>query len=321
LADIAAADGSAPAAWPHGGGGSRLRDFCGLLTYATVAFTRALLDDHPAAIWIAGLLLVVNVWRGWYHFKQVQLQIPMTAAMMLATAAMIRARWMLASAWLTGALIVKPLALVMMLLAGALVPRMRLLLIAGIVLAVALPFALLHWDYLIGQYQALGLKIWRVATAPPGEWIYQADFTTLLRAFGIVLPGSVSLAIRLLAALGTLRLAWRVQGTRDRKAFALALLILSGLYITLFEPRNENVSYLVATSGISALAFLILLRDVADLRGPGVPGPRLRGERASRRGDQAHAHARYLRLGSRPDGAAAPLVHARRRRGVVNKHR
>jgi hypothetical protein len=43
-----------------------------------------------------------------------------------------------------------------------------------------------------------------------------------------VLPGSVSLAIR--------------------------LLILSGLYITLFGPRNENVSYLVATSGISALA-------------------------------------------------------------------
>jgi hypothetical protein len=110
-----------------------------------------------------------------------------------------------------------------------------------------------------------------------------------------VLPGSVSLAIR--------------------------LLILSGLYITLFGPRNENVSYLVATSGISALAFLILLRDVADLRGPSVPGPRLRGERASRRGDQARAHARYLRLGRRPDGAAAPLVHARRRRGVVNKHR
>ena len=66
---------------------------------------------------------------------------------------------------------------------------------------------------------------------------------------------------------------------------------------------------------------LILLRDVADLRGHSVPGPRLRGERASRRGDQARAHARYLRLSRRPDGAAAPLVHARRRRGVVNKHR
>ena len=241
--------------------------FAALLTWGAVAFTRALFDDRPGAFWIAGLLLAVNVWAGWYHFKHVQLQIPMVAGMMLATAAIMRGRDQLASLWLSIALIIKPLALVMILLAAALVPRMRLLLIAGIVVAAVLPFAFLHWDYLIGQYQALGMKLWVVATAPPGEWIYQADFTTLLRGLGIALPGKVTFAIRLAVAVGTLWLAWRVRETGDRKAFALALLMLSGLYITLFGPRNENVSYLAVTPAISAVAFLMVLRNGADPRG------------------------------------------------------
>lgn len=241
--------------------------FAGLLTGAAIVFMRALFDDRPGAIWLAGLWLAANAWPGWYHFKQVQLQIPMVAAMILASAAMMRERLRPAALWLSVALIVKPLALVMILLAGALVPRMRLSLIGGIVVAAALPFVFLHWGYLIGQYQALGLKLWAVATAPPGEWIYQADFTTLLRSLHIVLPGKASFAIRLIVALGTLWLAWRVRQTEDRKAFALALLTLSGLYIVLFGPRNETVSYLAATPAISALAFLILRRDGADLRG------------------------------------------------------
>jgi hypothetical protein len=241
--------------------------FAALLTWAAVALVRALLDDRPGAIWIAGLLLAVNALPGWYHFKHVQLQIPMVAAMMLAAAALMRERYSLSAFWLTIALILKPISLVMLSLTAATVPRMRVQLIAGMLIAAALPFAFLHWHYLIGQYQELGMKLWTVTTAPPGEWIYQADFTTLLRAAGIVLPGKVTFVIRLAVALGTLWLAWRVRETGDRKAFALALLTLSGLFITLFGPRNENVSYLAVTPAISAVAFLMILRNAADLRG------------------------------------------------------
>lgn len=241
--------------------------FAALLTWGAIALIRALLDDRPDAIWIAGLLLAVNVWPGWYHFKHVQLQIPMIAAMMLATAALMRERYNLSALWLTIALILKPISLVMLLLTAATVPRMRVQLIVGILIAAALPFAFLHWHYLIEQYQDLGTKLWTVTTAPPGEWIYQADFTTLLRAVGVVLPGKVSFAIRLLVALGTLLLACRVRNTGNHKAFAMALLLLSGLYITLFGPRNENVSYLAVTPAISAVGFLMVLRNGADLRG------------------------------------------------------
>jgi hypothetical protein len=241
--------------------------FAALFTYAAIALTRALFDDHPDAVWLAGFLLAANVLPGWYHFKQVQLHIPMTAAMMLGVAAMMRARWTLGAVWLSVALVAKLHALVLILLAGALVPRMRLVLLVGIIVGVALPFVFLPAGYMVEQYRLFGLKLWSVATAPPGEWIYQADFTTLLRAFGIVLPGAASLVIRLAAALGTLWLAWNVQRSGDRKAFALALLLLAGLYITLFGPRNENVSFLVLTPAITALAFALLRRDPGDWRG------------------------------------------------------
>jgi hypothetical protein len=241
--------------------------FAALFTWAAVALTRALLDDRPDALWLAGFLLIINIPAAWYHVKQVQLHIPMTAAMMLAAAAMMRARSTQAALWLVLALIAKPISLVMVLLAGALAPRTRPILLAGIIFGFALPFAFLRADYLVAQYQLFAQKLWAVAAAPPAAWIYQADFTTLLRALGIVLPGPVSLGVRLLAAIGTLALAWRVQRSGGAKSFALALLLLAGLYITLFGPRNENVSFLVVTPAIAALALLILLRNEADPRG------------------------------------------------------
>ena len=241
--------------------------FAALFTWGAIALTRALLDERAEAAMLAGLLLAINIPAAWYHFKQVQLHIPMTAGMMLAAAAIIRGRALPAALWLIVAFVAKPLALVMALLAGALLPRTRLVLIAGIIMGFALPFAFLHADYLIAQYQLYGLKIWSVATAPPAGWIYQADFTTLLKAFGIVLPGPVSFALRLVAALGTLYLAWRVQRAGGSKAVGLALLLLSGCYITLFGPRNENVSFLVLTPAVAAVALLMLLRNERDIRG------------------------------------------------------
>ena len=77
------------------------------------------------------------------------------------------------------------------------------------------PFVFLDWSYLVDQYQAMGLKLWYIASAPPAQWIYQADFSTMVRALGIELPASVALALRLAAALGTLALAWRAKQTGD----------------------------------------------------------------------------------------------------------
>lgn len=235
------------------------------ITWAAIDLMRALKPSRGSALMLAGLLLLINIPAAWYNFKHVQLHILMTAGMMAACACMIRERWLLASLWLFVALVVKPIAIVMVLLCGALVPKMRLPLIAAVIAGSLLPFAFAGTDYLIEQYRLFGLKLWTVASSPPSEWIYQADFSTLLKTLGIALPGTVSVPLRLVAALGTLWLAWRVS-PRNRAAFALAILLLSGCYLTLFGPRNENVSFFVVTPAMTALALLMLVRDHADRR-------------------------------------------------------
>ena len=236
---------------------------CTMLTVALVGRDRRFID----AIALAGLALLINIPAAWFNFKGVQAQVPMTAAMIAACAAMIRSRWVAASIWLFIAILMKPLAMVMLLLCGALVREMRLLLAAAVAAAVLLPFAFLSFGYLADQYQAMGLKLWLIATAPPAEWIYQADFSTMLRGLGVQLPAAVTLAIRLAAAVGTLALAWRVKRDGGPRSFALAVLVLSGCYITLFGPRNEFLSFIVLTPSLAALAGLMLLRDEADYRG------------------------------------------------------
>jgi hypothetical protein len=174
-----------------------------------------------------------------------------------------RSQWLRATAWLFIAFVFKPLA--MALLCAVLCPRMRLPLIVALAVVMALPFAFFDTGYMIAQYRDFGLKLWLIATAQ--EWPYRADLSTLLRALGIVMPGTVSLAVRLIAAFGTLCLAWRVRGTGAARSFGFALVILSACYINRLSPRNEFLSFLVLTPALAVLAFLVLARDQGDWRG------------------------------------------------------
>jgi len=242
----------------------------GFFTWACATLVSKLLADQGRnrdAFALAGVVLLINIPAAWFNFKGIQAQVPMTAAMMATSAAMINARWRVAAFWLFVAIVMKPLAFVMVLLCAALVREMRLPLIVAVVVVVLLPFAVVDWSYLISEYQAMGLKLWHIATVPALDWPYQADFSTMLRAFGVQLPPSVALGVRLAAALGTLALAWRVQRTGSPRSFAIAVLVLSGCYITLFGPRNEFLSFIVLTPSLAILAGLMLIRDDADYRG------------------------------------------------------
>ena len=236
---------------------------CTMLTVALLQHNRRMID----AIALAGVPLLINIPAAWLNLKGVQAQVPMTAAMMAACAAMIGSRWRTASFWLFIAIAMKPLAIVMVLLCGALVREMRLPLVVAIAAAILVPFAFLEWSYLAAQYQAMALKLWHIATAPPAQWIYQADFSTLARGLGVPLPAGVALGIRIAAALATLALAWRVRRDGGAKSFAFAVLVLSGCYITLFGPRNEFLSFIVLTPSLALLAGLMLMRNDADGRG------------------------------------------------------
>ena len=161
----------------------------------------------------------------------------------------------------------KPLAIVMLLLCGAVQPRMRLPLIGALIAGFLLPFAVVEWSYMAEQYRTWVAKLSFMAHVMPTDWPYQADFQTMLDTFRIVVPPSVATAIRFAAAFGTLALAWRISKIEGRTIFPLGVLILSGCYITLFGPRNEFLSFFVLTPGLTALAFVLFGRDTQDRRG------------------------------------------------------
>jgi hypothetical protein len=87
----------------------------------------------------------------------------------------------------------------------------------------------------------------------------------MLRGLGLQLSPAPALAIRLAAAFGTLGLAWRVGGDGSPRGLALAVLMLSGCYMTLFGPRNEFLSFIVLTPALAVLAGNMLVRS--DARG------------------------------------------------------
>ena len=240
-----------------------------VLTFASFVLVRAFMPGRPRTdvFNAAGVLLMINIPAAWYNFKYVQAQIGMTAFMMLAAAAIARRSWLASSFWLFLSIITKPLSLVMLLLCGATQPRMRLGLAVALLLALLLPFAFADVHYVAGEYRAWIDKLRQLTAVEPGQWPYQADFATLLDTVGIDLPGSLQTGVRLAAALGTLALVWRVARLNNPVVFAMAVILFSACYITLFGPRNEWVSFLVLTPPLTALALVLIDRDVQDQRG------------------------------------------------------
>lgn len=244
--------------------------FAAVFTLACYVLTMALLPNGAGKLkpqWLAGYVLLINVPAAWFNFKGVQASIIMTGSMLLAAVAVMRSQWAKAALWLLIGFVFKPLALVMALLCAALCRGMRVPLLFALIVIVALPFLFFDTHYLIAQYRDLEFKLWLIATAPPQDWPYRADISTLLAAFGIDFPKPVSVTVRMAAAIGALYLAWRVHRTERLRSFGLALLMLSACYINLFSPRNEFLSFIVLTPSLAVLAFLLLARDQADWRG------------------------------------------------------
>lgn len=241
-----------------------------LFTYACYRLVQAMAPQGPWPVSVfaaTGVLLLLNIPAAWFNYKYIQAQVPMTAGMMLGAVAMIRARWLAASLWIFLAAVVKPLAVVMLLLAGALQPRMRLMLVAALIAGFLLPFLFLDAGYLVEQHRTWAMKLSRMAHVMPTDWPFQADFQTMLDSAGIVVPPQVATLIRFAAALGTLMLAWRLSRGGGPRTLPFAILLLSGCYITLFGPRNEFTSFMVVTPAMTMLALLMVGRDIRDLRG------------------------------------------------------
>lgn len=146
---------------------------------------------HPAAsdamFWIVSLVTLPLAFSA---LRNGQSTIHMTAAMLSAAHALAQKEWTKAAFWLCLGMAFKPLIVVMLLLAGAVYPALRLRLVAGIVLLALSPF-LMQWPaYVVDQYQDM-LAMLRISYQVGESQALYAHFWGLCRVW-LECPGMVT---------------------------------------------------------------------------------------------------------------------------------
>lgn len=226
---------------PHPIGGMAWRWLAFVLfTWAVWRLARLAL---PARFWRSTLCLILLfiIPSSTVNLVRAQSEVIMVALMIHAAVDLGRGQWWRSTLALGLAVAIKPLALVMLLLAAAIVPQMRWRLGLALVAVGALPFLNPDWGYVVAQYQAL-IHQMAVASDPgQGRW---NELTALLTHFQIDVPKDAMTLVRVGCAGGTLALALVARRWHGQVFGAVILLALAVCYQLLFNPRTEEGSYL-----------------------------------------------------------------------------
>jgi hypothetical protein len=188
-----------------------------------------------------------------------QAQVVVTGLLLHAAANLRQMRWPQAAAQLALAVAIKPIALAALGLAFVLYLPLRKWLLLAALFVVLLPFLYPDPSFVATVYRAALVKLLVAGSPDRGTWLWLADISTLLDAVGLPLNVLGQLVLRALAALATLAIAIRARNL-DQWSTSFVLLILSLVYLTLFNPRSESVSYVALTPGIGLSAGLLLSR-------------------------------------------------------------
>jgi hypothetical protein len=153
--------------------------------------------------------------------------------------------------WLCLALALKPLAMVPLLLFGALywklIPRVAI----GLLIVIALPF--LHWNpaFVAHEYvRCFDTLAW----ASKGNEPKYSDLAALLSHFGYDAPDLLKTIVRVLFALIYFGLGAAAVRRLSRSEAAWAVGALSADYLMLFNPRTETCSYVFLGPFVASLA-------------------------------------------------------------------
>lgn len=165
------------------------------------------------------------------------------------------------------ALVVKPVALVLVLLCGALFTPLRRRLALWIAIVALVPFFTQAPGYVVDQYAGALAKMLRAA---------QPDRNTFTDLNGIwwtltgdSLDRGVLLLVQVAAALGTLLLGWIAVARRSAAEAPLAVWLLACLYLMLFNPRNESNAFVIVAPALAAFAAQRLVGSAPDRRAGG----------------------------------------------------
>ncbi|MFA5073898.1 MAG: glycosyltransferase family 87 protein [Nitrospirota bacterium] len=198
----------------------------------------------------------------WDCARNGQATLAMTGLMLLAVHDLADSRRWRATLWLSLAVSLKPLVIILILLLAAIDRAMTWRILIGMSAVAILPFALQHPGYVVEQYRACLQNTTTAAHIGVVARGWTTPFTAL-RVAGIDIAENVQTILRITAAFGTLWLCILARRWYDPVRSAMFLFFFSVLYIILFSPRTENNTYMMLGPIIGfflAEAFLIQKR-------------------------------------------------------------
>ncbi len=204
------------------------------------------------------LMSLIAIPLAWDCARNGQSTLIMTGFMLLAIADLAGSRWWRATLWLSLSVAVKPLAVVLVLLVGAVYPPMIGRLAAGMAATALAPFLLQRPGYVLDQYAAFMKNSTIAAHTAVVARGWSSPFNTL-RVAGLDVAERVQTVIRLIAAPATLLLCWIARRRHDAARAALFVFSLAVVYLLLFSPRTEGNTYAMMGPAIGAFLLSALL--------------------------------------------------------------
>lgn len=215
-----------------------------LLTIGVFAFgvyRLARLADPRRSPAMFPLVTLVAIVMSFDAARNGQATLLITGLMMIAVGDVARERWWRAVVWLSIAMVIKPLAIVLVLLVAALSRPMSWRLTLAVLGVAILPFLTQRPMYVMEQFAGFGEKM-QAVTAEAHEKSF-ADVFGMLQVWGVDAPDMVRIATRGIAALAVLLMAWVVRGRATPRHTAATLFVLTAYYLMLFSPRTELNTY------------------------------------------------------------------------------
>jgi len=177
---------------------------------------------------------------------------------LLAVVATLQQRWWLAVGWMVLATAIKPLGVVLFLLAAIHYAPVARRLPAALFGLALFPFFFGRPDYVLAQYREAWRNLHACAAVTENRF---ADFNGVLRTLGAPLSPGPSTGVRLLAG-GVTALIWRWGARRLNPGLGcLGLYALATAYLMLFNPMNEVNSYVILAPALGAWGAWFLFSD------------------------------------------------------------
>jgi len=225
-----------------------------VLTFAAMRQVRKLGGQELTWLLSFGLFLALPIALG--AIRNGQSTILLTGACWLLTLSALEGRRAETFFWASLAIIAKPTAIIMLLLAGALRPRLIPMLVLAVLFVLALPYAFAPAGYLNDQYRDFAGMLTSMAVDKTTHFV-AADFTAPFATAGMPIAESGATVVRFVVGLLTLSIVLWFDRKLERGTAGLAIFLTAAFYMCVFNPRVEPNTYaMIAVPAGLAIALL-----------------------------------------------------------------